>query len=250
MSAILAVTLGNSTAALAVASDGQVGEVLRVPVQEIERLRQRLDQAHRDRLQVALVASSVNPAALECLQNLASEVTQAVPDVAGVDFPIPIATDVEEPERVGADRLLGALAAYRRVRGACIIVDFGTAITVNAVQGDGTFVGGAIFPGLTMMARSLAAGTALLPSIVLSDGGPAIGRNTQKAMGAGIFHGAAGAVTRLVSGAREVVGSTARVIVTGGDSRVAELLPPDCRTIVPDLVMEGLIAAYREYAKR
>ncbi len=199
-----------------------------------------------------LAVASVNPPALKELRALAAEVAPESPlHVAGSDFPIPIHVSMAEPGRVGVDRLLAALAAYRQTGGPCIIVDFGTAITVNAVQADGTFLGGAIYPGLAMMAGALADGTAQLPRIAVPDAAPLVGRNTEEAIAAGLLHGTAGAVANLIIVASEVVGESARVFLTGGDApRVANFLPPDCREVSPDLVLDGLAIAYRESARR
>ena len=265
--AFLAVALGNSTAAATLVTDAALGQVTRAPVERLEDLAPVLARACPDcggeATAVALrhtqgdpehgrgvAVASVNPPALARLVALAKEMHLAKPLVAGDDFPIPMRTDVDEPERVGADRLLAALAAYRRTRSACIVVDCGTAITVNAVRAGGVFVGGAIFPGLAMMAEALARGTALLPAAAVPERAPPVGKNTEQAIAAGILHGAAGAVANLIIVASEVVGSDAAVFLTGGDAaRLAEFLPPDCRDVTPDLVLEGLAIAYREWSR-
>jgi len=253
MSTYIAITLGNSRAAATLATNGVLGEVHRAPVENLEELRDVLARASRDPggEAMAVALASVNPPAFERLLKLLNETSLPLPEMAGKDFPVPIRVDVREPERVGVDRLLGALAAYRRARGACIVVDFGTAITVNSVGRDGTFLGGAIFPGLAMMAGALAGGTALLPEITVPDTAPAIGKNTAEAIAAGILHGATGAVANLVAAASATVGEGATVLLTGGDAeRITPLLPPDCQEVVPDLVLEGLAIAYHERPKR
>ena len=250
--ALLAVALGNSTAAATLVTGAALGKVTRAAVERLEDLASVLARACPDcgGEATAVAVASVNPPALARLLALAKEMHLAKPLVAGDDFPIPMRTDVDEPERVGTDRLLAALAAYRRARSACLIVDCGTAITVGAVRAGGVFAGGTIFPGLAMMARALARGTALLPETALPDRVPGIGKNTEQAIAAGILHGAAGAVANLIIVASEVVGSDAAVFLTGGDAtRLAEFLPPDCRDVTPDLVLEGLAIAYREWSR-
>jgi type III pantothenate kinase len=252
MSAVLAITLGNSTAAAALATDGVLGPVRRVPVGQLEELCDVLARIGKEGgAPIPIAVASVNPPALERLERLLTDLGLPPAAVARRDFPVPIGAEVKAPERIGVDRLLGALAAYRRVGGECIVVDFGTAITVNSVRGDGIFLGGAILPGLGMAARALSEGTALLPEIPLPAAAPAVGRSTEEAIAAGVIHGAAGAVTGLIDGARRVVGAGAKVVLTGGDAaRVAAHLPPDCREVRPDLVLEGLLVAYREWQKR
>jgi type III pantothenate kinase len=247
MSALVAVTLGNSTAALAVAVDGRIARVHRVPVARLDDLAEAITVAvaAEGAGPVALASSSVNPMATARLVRLAADRHFAAPELAGRDFPIPIRVEMDEPEGVGTDRLLAAVGAVERAGAPCVVVDCGTAITVNAISAAGAFVGGAIMPGLGLMARVLSSGTAQLPEIVLGHSAPAVGKSTVQAMAGGILHGAGGAVERLVAEARAVVGPAARVLVTGGDAaRVAPHLPDDCREIVPTLVLEGLIAAW------
>jgi type III pantothenate kinase len=253
MTHFVAMTLGNSTAALYADSGGALSGIQRTHVDKLETFRGPLADLLKPIAgdPVRLAVASVNPAALDRLRRLVDEVAGAAPLVAGADFPIPMRADVDEPAKVGVDRLLGALAAVRRAGAPCVVVDAGTAITVNAISADGVFLGGAIMPGLGMMARFLAQGTAGLPTIILGHVAPPLGRNTVDAMAAGIFHGGAGAVTALVAGARSVVGADAPVILTGGDAgRIVDLLPADCRTVVPELVMEGLVLTVREWRNR
>jgi type III pantothenate kinase len=255
MSDFFVIALGNSNAAMALTADGSaLGGAQRVCVDCLDQLRKLLVQARagRDGKPLPLIVGSVHPPALKELRKLAAEIVPESPiQVAGVNFPIPIRMDVDEPGRVGIDRLLASVAAYRQTVGPCIIVDFGTAITVNSMRADGTFIGGAIFPGLAMMARAMADGTAQLPEIAVPDAAPGVGRNTEEALAAGILHGAAGAVANLIIVASQVVGESARVFLTGGDAhRVADLLPPGCRQVTPDLVLEGLVISYREWLRK
>ena len=254
MSRLLAVTLGNTTASVSLTdADGRLGEVLRVPIGRLENLKEALPGADADLSEegVCVVAASVNPRALARFRGIAVDVTGSEPDVAGADFPIPIRAEVDAPESVGVDRLLAALAAHRRAEGACIVVDAGTAVTVDAVSANGAFQGGAIFPGLAMIARALAEGTALLPKVDLPSEAPLVGKNTREAISAGLVHGVTGAVAALVEGARETVGRETAVLLTGGDAAfLAPHLPAAMREVVPNLVLEGLVIAYREWQSR
>ena len=252
MSRLLAVTLGNTTASVSLTdADGRLGKVLRVPIGRLENLKEALPGADLSEEGARVIVVSVNPRALARFRGIAMDVTGSEPDVAGADFPIPIRAEVDAPESVGVDRLLAALAAHRRAQGACIVVDAGTAVTVDAVSTDGAFQGGAIFPGLEMIARALAEGTALLPKVDLPSEAPLVGGNTREAIAAGLVHGVTGAVAALVEGARETVGRQAAVLLTGGDAAfLAPHLPDAMRQVVPNLVLEGLVIAYREGQKR
>ena len=133
------------------------------------------------------------------------------------EFPLPIR--VEEPRRVGIDRLLNAVAVneLRSADGPAVIVDSGTATTVDVVSADGTFEGGAILPGLALSAKALHEYTALLPLISVLELGQAtpesLGRNTRAAIRSGLFWGQLGAVKELIE---RQAGAEAEVFVTGG----------------------------------
>jgi type III pantothenate kinase len=156
---------------------------------------------------------------------------------------LPLAVKLERPDMVGVDRLLDAVAANRlRTPGvAAVVVDVGTAITVDLVSPEGEFLGGSILPGIAMSARALHEFTDLLPLLDMSELAappPALGVSTITALRSGLFWGAVGAVRQLVgqlAGGREV-----EVMLTGGAGpAVAALLGPRARH-VPHLTLSGI----------
>ena len=137
------------------------------------------------------------------------------------DLPIAIRTD--QPEQVGIDRLLNGVAAnhLRQPERAAIIVDLGSAITVDRVAVDGAFEGGAILPGLAMSAGALQTGTDLLPRILPGKTGSqpsAVGKNTSSAIAAGLYWGAIGAVHELVRQQSSQEDLPYELFITGGDA--------------------------------
>jgi type III pantothenate kinase len=161
------------------------------------------------------------------------------------DVPLPIRVD--EPARVGIDRLLAALAADRlRQRDrAAIVVDLGTAITVDLVEPDGTFAGGAILPGIGTSARALAEQTDALPQVTLEflDHPPApLGKSTVPAIESGIYWGAIGAIRELVTQLSAPFQTCPDLFITGGASRqVADLLKTHGTVRhMPNLVLSGI----------
>jgi type III pantothenate kinase len=160
---------------------------------------------------------------------------------------VPIAIRVDEPARVGIDRLLAAFAADRlrqRDRPA-IVVDLGTAITVDLVDADGAFAGGAILPGIAASARALAEQTDALPQVALEflDKPPAaLGTSTVPAIESGIYWGAIGAIRELVSQLSAPYQVRPDLFVTGGASQqVADLLKTHGAVRhVPNLVLSGI----------
>ena len=163
---------------------------------------------------------------------------------------LPLHVGLERPDMVGIDRLLDALAAdrLRRPRRAAVVVDVGSAITVDLVSKEGVFLGGSILPGIGMSARALHTFTDLLPLIdmwELEDPPPALGTSTVAAMRSGLFWGAVGAIRQLIA---EMCGrrrDRCDVFLTGGASpAVASLLGPSARC-VPHLTLAGIALAAR-----
>ena len=170
------------------------------------------------------------------------------------DLPLAIAGEVSAPERVGIDRLCGAAAAtlVKTPHRAAIVVDCGTAATVDMLAADGTFLGGAILPGPTLMARALADGTSKLPEVAAlgaSPPPPMPGRSTHEAIAAGIGFGIQGAVARLVAESQAALGGDAEVILTCGWRGAVRAALPGA-TEIPDLVLHGIaLAATRACAR-
>jgi type III pantothenate kinase len=154
---------------------------------------------------------------------------------------------VDEPSRVGIDRVAAAAAAAvaKDADRPAVVVDCGTATTVDLVSADGRFLGGAILPGPSLLARALADGTSRLPAVADLDSGalPAMpGRNTQQAIAAGIGFGMRGAVARLVAEAEASLGGKPQVFLTGGSRGIVRDAVPGA-TEIPDLVLHGIALA-------
>jgi type III pantothenate kinase len=167
---------------------------------------------------------------------------------------LPCQPAVAEPHRVGIDRLAaGAAAAAVKPRDSgVIVVDCGTAATVDLIAADGRFLGGAILPGPTLMARALAQGTSKLPEVrALEHADPPAmpGGNTREAIAAGIGWGMRGAIAELVARSRLALGPSTPVLLTGGWS--GAILPALPGAIeMPDLVLVGIaLAAERALAR-
>ena len=134
----------------------------------------------------------------------------------------------ENPREVGADRIVNAVAAFTRVRGAVIVVDFGTATTFDCISAQGEYLGGAIAPGMEISAGALFSRAARLFRAELTRPPKAIGRNTAHSMQSGIVFGYVGLVDGLVRRLIEEMEGDVRVIATGG---LARLIEPDSETI-------------------
>lgn len=164
----------------------------------------------------------------------------------GRDLPIPLRHALTDASTVGHDRLLNAFAAYKRAEQACVVVDVGTAVTVDFIDGEGTFQGGAIAPGLAMMLKALREGTAQLPEVVYERPNlepdakiNPFGKSTPEAMTFGVTAAVRGLVRELVERYAMYYEAFPQVIATGGDMGVLEgdgLV----EHFVPDLQLMGI----------
>jgi type III pantothenate kinase len=147
---------------------------------------------------------------------------------------------IDRPQELGADRLVNAIAAYDRVGGACIAVDFGTAINYDVVSSAGEYLGGVISPGIEISLEALSARAARLPRVEIEKPDHAIGKSTQEAIQAGVVYGFAGQVDAILGRLREELGEEATAIATGG---FAAAIVPFCEQVdeVDDrLTLQGL----------
>jgi type III pantothenate kinase len=209
-----------------------------------------LIQRRRTQEPVAWWIGSVNrPAATRLIEWIRSRrPCDAVRLVASGDLPLRVA--LPRPDMVGIDRLLDAVAAnqLRSPGHAAVVVDVGSAITVDFVSEEGTFLGGSILPGIAMSARALHTFTDLLPLIEMSEltvPPPALGTATESAMRSGLFWGAVGAIRQLIAEMAKGKLDRTDVFLTGGAGpAVAALLDPGARH-VPHLTLSGIAVAAR-----
>src|ERR1700704_4664706 len=136
---------------------------------------------------------------------------------------------MDNPHEVGADRLVNAVAAYDHVRGTCVVVDFGTAITYDAVSASGEYLGGIITPGAEISIDALYERAAKLPKVELAEPRSLIGKSTVDAIRSGIVYGFAGQVEGIVRRLRDELGQETPVIATGG---LAHALVPFVRETI------------------
>jgi len=157
---------------------------------------------------------------------------------------LPLAIHVEHPHRVGSDRLLAAVAV-NRLRSPdrpAVVIDAGTAITVDLVSAAGAFEGGVILAGFRLTAKALAEGTDLLPEVdydPTAEPPAVVGKSTAAAIRSGLFWGQVGAVRELVQRMSDRLEAAPQVFVAGGDAeRLAAFLPE--AQVVPELVLAGI----------
>lgn len=188
----------------------------------------------------SVIISSVVPPLTPIFQDLSRSVFRVKAAVVGPGLKTGMSILYENPLEVGADRVVGAIAAYEKYGGPCIVVDFGTATTFDAVSAGGEYLGGAIAPGIQISAEALYLKTAKLPRIEIRKPGKAVGRTTVASMQSGLYFGYIGLVSRIIEEFRRELGQEATVVSTGG---FASLISGEIDSVdheEPDLVLEGL----------
>jgi len=136
--------------------------------------------------------------------------------VVGPGFKTGMPLRYDNPREIGADRLVNAVAAYERTQGACIVVDFGTAITYDPVSAEGEYLGGIISPGVEISVEALASRAAKLPKVDLEPPRALIGKSTIEAIRSGVIYGFAAMVDGIVARLLEEMGEETATIATGG----------------------------------
>src|SRR5258705_3697499 len=127
---------------------------------------------------------------------------------------------VDNPSEMGADRIVNGVAAFHQFGGRCIVVDFGTAITFDAISAKGECLGGVIAPGLGISSEALFARAARLPRVEIKDPGKVIGTNTVTHMQAGLYYGAVDMVDGMIARMKKELGEDAKVVATGGAGKL------------------------------
>jgi type III pantothenate kinase len=215
-------------------------------------LNQLIEMEGYHRTQVtAVIVCTVVPRALHNLEVLSTKYFDVEPLIAGrapVEWGIPI--DLDEPQAVGADRVVNAIAAHAIHGGDLIVIDFGTATTFDIVDYTGAYKGGVIAPGINLSLDALFAAAARLPRIAIEipEKETVIGRNTQDAMLSGIYWGYIGMIEGLVARIKAEIGRPTKVISTGGLATLFDEHSSVFDTVEPDLTINGLAMMYRRWA--
>lgn len=246
---MIAVDVGNTAAKLLVGSDPERSDqpTRAFPISQFDWAHQAVSWAQEFAAPGPVVwqVAGVHRAAAERIRRAVVEADEQanVRWVQRDDIPMPV--DVEFPDRLGIDRLLGAYAATALCEAPFIVVDAGSAITVDWINREGRFVGGAILPGLRLQTTSLATGTDALPDLDWQEDRPLAipGRNTLDAIRLGVLVGAAAAVDALMERyiAEHHQSRPVPLIVTGGDARVLVPHLSHSHRLEPNLVCRGLL---------
>lgn len=163
-----------------------------------------------------VILSSTVPKVVPEYVEMAERYLDAQSMVVGPGLKTGMPIRVENPRELGADRLVNAVAAYDRLGGPCIVVDFGTAITFDAISSIGEYLGGIIAPGVEISLGALTERAAKLPQVELTEPDRLIGRTTLEAIQSGVIYGFAAQIDGIVDRLRDELGDETRAIATGG----------------------------------
>jgi len=200
-----------------------------------------LSLAHLDAGNIkSVIISSVVPPLTPVFQSLSQNLLKIKPLEVGPGLKTGMPILYENPQEVGADRVVASVAAFDKYGGPAIIVDFGTATTFDAISAQGEYLGGAIAPGIQIAAEALYLKTAKLPRIEIKKPKQAVGRTTVTSMQSGLYFGYIGLIANIIKEMSKELGEDIKIIATGS---FASQIYPDLVSIEylePFLVLEGL----------
>src|SRR6476469_4589627 len=258
---LLAVDAGNTNLVFALVDGGEIKARWRIatdPRRTADQysvwLHQLLELEGYSKADVdAVIIATVVPRALHNLEVLSTKYFGVEPLIAGqgkAEWPLRL--DVDEPQNVGADRALNAIAAHAKHPGELIVIDFGTATTFDVVDGTGAYKGGIIAPGINLSLDALVSAAAKLPRIAIEaprDNMSVIGRTTQDQMRVGIYWGYVAMLEGLVDRMKRELDQPVTVLATGGLATLFDKHTQLFDAIEPDLTIQGLGLLYEMAAR-
>lgn len=256
---LIAFDIGNSAVKVAVYDDNELKESVSIAIDSLEsdlpgvlvKYRQICGPQQFNARTVPLPASSVSQENLALVEKIVDATFKQRLMLAGRDFSVEMSIGVENPDKLGSDRLLAAMAAYQVVNRAVVVASFGTATTIDLVNDSGIFMGGVIIPGLDIAARSLNEHTSALPYVAPGrpQGNSAYGTNTEAAINNGIHFATLGALRELVERYATELGYWPQVIATGGYAGMLAADSDIIENIVPNLCINGIYLAFTHWVE-
>ncbi|RST30960.1 type III pantothenate kinase [Sphingomonas ginkgonis] len=201
----------------------------------------------------AVIIGTVVPRALHNLQVLSSKYFHREALVAGQGSAAwPIRLDVDEPENVGADRALNVIAAHAKYPGDLVVIDFGTATTLEVVDYSGAYKGGIIAPGINLSLDALVGAAAKLPRIAIEapESRSVIGRTTNSQMLSGIYWGYVAMIEGLLARVKAEIGRPVTVVATGGLAVLFNRHTDAFDALEPDLTIQGLALLHQQVTQK
>ena len=250
---ILAIDIGNSNIVIGCIEGGEIQNETRIATDLVKTSDQycfdlknmlSLSDVPVSRLDDVII-SSVVPPVLNSMRTAVLKLTGKKPFVVGPGIKTGLNILLDNPQQVGSDLIVAAVAALREYKPPLILIDMGTATTISVINKDRAYLGGCICPGVRISAEALSARAALLPGINLDQPRRAIGKNTTDCMRSGIMLGAACMLDGMIERMEQELGERATVVATGG---IARFVLPMCRREIAydrNLLLKGLAVLYQ-----
>ena len=255
---ILAVDIGNSQIVLGFMEGQEIlktarmaTDITRTSDEYIVAIKQIMEFDHVDYLAFeGVIISSVVTPLTEIMREALRVLTGHTPIVVGAGIKTGMNIAIDNPAELGSDMVVTGVAAVADYRLPAIVVDMGTATTIEVIDANANFLGGAIIPGIRLSLEALSSGTSKLPNVPIQVPDRCIGTNTVTCMQSGSIFGAAALIDGMVDRMEEELGEPATVIATGG---LASLVVPYCRREIiydKDLLLRGLAIIFQKNKKQ
>lgn len=254
---IIAIDIGNTNIGIGLFLDDKEDFIESIPGEAREKLADCLKSAwqkipisessREKKRDGVIVVSSVKPAWTSTIEEIAKEDLDEDIYLIGKDIPLPMVLWVDDPKKIGTDRVVSAAAAFAVAEDAVVVADFGTAVTIDLVDKNGVFLGGVICPGFHISAKALEQNTAQLPNVKVTKPKAPYGKNTADAINCGLYYSIVGALQEVIRRYADELGKWPQTVITGAGAKV---IAEDCEFIdnyVPHLVVKGVVLAYKKY---
>lgn len=246
---ILAIDVGNTHITFGCLNDeNKAKPVLRIPtdLKETEfgyavKMKEILELSGVDETQFnGAIVSSVVPTVTEPVKRAIRLITGIDPVIVGPGLKTGMKIELDDPGTLASDLIATAVGAREQYPLPCVIIDMGTATTMTVVSASGSYIGGAILPGIGISLNALTRGTSLLPSVEIKPPKNAVAKETGDAMKSGLVYGNAGAIDGILDAYEKEIGPLGSVVSTGG---LGKVVCPYCRHAIsydPELLLKGL----------
>lgn len=253
MNSLLCIDIGNSTIGFAFFADPLHSQniINKIPTHPAKGpdyykkiIKTMLKQQKQSKSNTDVIVSSVVPSLNVPILKSLSLLSVPKPLLMTHKTTTGLRIETKNPLKLGADRIVNAVAGFAITGKPVAVADFGTATTITVVGKNRNILGGAILPGIRLMADSLASGTAKLPQINKARPVKALGKETHAALLSGIMYGSAGAVDAIVRQIEKELGFKLQLITTGGNGKMMNAIINRKCTYAGDLIFQGLRRIY------
>lgn len=251
---LLAIDIGNTNIVIGCIQDDEILFQARIATDRIKtsdqygvEIKNMLEAFGVQREDISdCIISSVVPPVFHSVRTGVVKVIGKQPMVVGPGLKTGLNIHVDVPSQVGSDRIVIAVAALAEYKAPLILMDLGTATTIEVVEKNNTYIGGVIFPGVRISLDALTSRAAQLPGISLDKPRRVIGKNTVDCMRSGMIFGTASMIDGLIERMEQELGYQATIVATGG---MAQFITPLCKrqiVLEKDLLLKGLNIIYKK----